>query len=233
MDRLSVGSHAAYTNNPLNYARIPHEKYLKTWGKGTKEVLLLGMNPGPFGMAQNGVPFGDTAMVRDWLGISGKVTKPSSEHPRRPILGFDCARSEVSGSRLWGWAAKRFIQPQHFFDRFFVVNYCPLVFMDPAGRNLTPDKLPKEKQQALYAPCTVALISTIKKLKPDWVIGIGKFAEKRAKEALNQPELLEELSLKKIPQVGTILHPSPASPLANRGWAQAAESQLKALAIKI
>ena len=98
--------------NPLEYARAPHELYLSRYGGGTKEVLLLGMNPGPFGMAQTGVPFGDVAMVRDWLGIVAAVTKPRDEHPKRPVLGFDCHRSEVSGARLWGWARDRFGTPQ-------------------------------------------------------------------------------------------------------------------------
>ena len=34
-----------------------------------KRVVFLGMNPGPFGMAQVGVPFGEVAAVRDWLRI--------------------------------------------------------------------------------------------------------------------------------------------------------------------
>ncbi len=37
------------------------------------------------------------------------------QHPKRPIEGFDCARSEVSGRRLWGWAALRFGSAETFF----------------------------------------------------------------------------------------------------------------------
>src|SRR5688572_32536315 len=95
------------------------------------------MNPGPFGMAQTGVPFGDVAMVRDWLGIVAAVAKPRDEHPKRPVLGFECQRSEVSGARLWGWARARFGTPQRFFERFFVANYCPLAFMESSGANRT------------------------------------------------------------------------------------------------
>ena len=45
--------------NPLDYARRSHEAYLKKYGSSLRRVVLVGMNPGPFGMAQTGVPFGD------------------------------------------------------------------------------------------------------------------------------------------------------------------------------
>ncbi|MBT7971315.1 MAG: single-stranded DNA-binding protein, partial [Verrucomicrobia bacterium] len=58
----------AYTYNPLEYAWDRHCDYLKNFGSGTKKVLFLGMNPGPYGMAQTGVPFGEISHVRDWMG---------------------------------------------------------------------------------------------------------------------------------------------------------------------
>ena len=131
------------------YARAPHEQYLRRYGDARpSRVLLMGMNPGPFGMAQTGVPFGDVRMVRDFLGIEAPVARPPREHPARPITGFACARSEVSGTRLWGWARDRFGTAERFFERFFVVNYCPLVFMEESGRNRTPDKLPPARAPA-------------------------------------------------------------------------------------
>lgn len=209
--------------NPLEYARAPHELYLQGYGAGPKEVLLLGMNPGPFGMVQTGVPFGDVAMVRDWLGIAGAVSKPPQEHPKRPVLGFDCRRTEVSGSRLWGFARERFGTPQRFFERFFVANYCPLAFVEESGRNLTPDKLPAAEQRALFAACDDALRAVVQALRPRIVVGIGGFAERRARAALAGEGVA----------IGTILHPSPASPLANRGWASTVERQLESLGVKL
>jgi single-strand selective monofunctional uracil DNA glycosylase len=203
--------------NPLEYARVPHELYLSRYGSGRKEVLLLGMNPGPFGMAQTGVPFGDVTMVRDWLGIAAPVGKPRGEHPKRPILGFECQRTEVSGTRLWGWARERFGTPQRFFERFFVANYCPLVFMEASGANRTPDKLPAAEQQEVIGACDEALRDIVRLLRPRIVVGVGGFAERRARAALASENI----------EIGTVLHPSPASPLANRGWAQAVERQLR------
>jgi single-strand selective monofunctional uracil DNA glycosylase len=209
--------------NPLEYARAPHELYLTRYGGEPKEALLLGMNPGPFGMVQTGVPFGDVTMVRDWLGITAPVAKPRDEHPKRPVLGFECHRTEVSGTRLWGWARDRFGTPERFFARFFVGNYCPLAFVEASGANVTPDKLPSAEQRAVSAACDEALRDVVRLLRPRLVIGVGGFAERRARAALAAENVA----------VGTILHPSPASPLANRGWAAAIERQLEDLGVAL
>lgn len=219
--KLEFAHPVACVYNPLEYARAPHELYLKRYGGGTKEVLLLGMNPGPFGMAQTGVPFGDVTMVRDWLGISSLVAKPAREHPKRPVLGFDCGRAEVSGTRLWGWARDRFATPERFFARFFVANYCPLVFMEESAANRTPDKLPALEATALFAACDDALRDVVRVLRPRLVVGVGGFAERRARAALAGHDIA----------IGTILHPSPASPLANRGWPETIERQLRDLGV--
>jgi len=111
------------------------------------------MNPGPFGMAQIGVPFGEIASARDWLGLEGPVGQPRTVNPKRPVEGFACARSEVSGQRLWGLFRARFGAPEAFFAEHFVANYCPLVFFE-GGRNLTPDKLPMAEHAP---PCSAAV----------------------------------------------------------------------------
>lgn len=219
--QLTFGAPVAVVYNPLDYARDLHEAYLERYGHGPKEAVLLGMNPGPFGMAQTGVPFGDVTMVRDFLGLEGTVSKPSPEHPKRAVQGLACPRSEVSGSRLWGWAKAEFGTADAFFARFFVANYCPLVFMEESARNLTPDKLPAAEQKALFAACDEALRGLVALLQPRHVIGIGAFATDRARVALAETGV----------NVGTILHPSPASPAANRGWAAQARKQLVALGI--
>lgn len=226
---LGFASPVEVVYNPLQYARGVHEAYLARYGGGRRGVLLVGMNPGPFGMVQTGVPFGDVVMVRDWLGLAGAIGRPAREHPKRPICGFDCERREVSGSRLWGWARARYGEPERFFERFFVCNYCPLAFMEASGRNLTPDRLPPAERTALFGACDRALLATVRALDPVAVVGIGAFAYKRAQVALSR-ELSGELF---AGRVGSILHPSPASPAANRGWAQQIEQQLAALGIAL
>jgi single-strand selective monofunctional uracil DNA glycosylase len=209
--------------NPLEYAWRAHEAYLTRYGRGRRRVLFVGMNPGPFGMAQTGVPFGDVAMVRDFLGIQAPVTKPAREHPRRPIEGFDCPRCEISGTRLWGWIRDRFGTPEAFFRDCFVANYCPLVFMEASARNRTPDKLPAAERARLFAACDEALRQTVALMQPAFVIGVGGFAERRAREALAGFS----------GTIGGILHPSPASPRANRDWPRQAERQLRRLGVAL
>lgn len=203
---------------PLEYAWTPHQRYLERFAKGKKRVVFLGMNPGPFGMVQTGVPFGEVAAVRDWMGIDEAVGKPAKEHPKRPVEGFKCQRSEVSGRRLWGLFAERFESADAFFKDHFVLNYCPLVWMSVTGANLTPDKLPASEMAPVEEACLKHLGEVIALLKPSFLIGIGGFAEERLRRAA------EACGSKAT--IGRVLHPSPASPAANRGWAEAASRQL-------
>jgi len=220
--KLKFASPVAYVYNPLDYAWPAHEAYLRTYGNCCKRIVFFGMNPGPFGMVQTGVPFGEIAAVRDWLKIQAKIGKPAIECPKRPIEGFECKRSEVSGFRLWGLFARRYPNAADFFAEHFVANYCPLAFMEEGGRNLTPDKLPADVRAKLLASCDEHLRTFIETLQPEWVIGVGGFAAERAKEALAANTTLK---------IGQIPHPSPANPAANRNWAEAAEAQLKQLGV--
>ena len=213
----------SHVYNPLDYAWAPHRRYLERYGAGPKEVLLLGMNPGPWGMVQTGVPFGEVAAVRDWLQIEVAIDGPDDQHPRRPIEGLDCARSEVSGQRLWGWAREVFETPERFFERFFVINYCPLAFLEASGRNRTPDKRPAGEREPLFELCDRALRRSVEHLEPEFLVGVGAFAEERARAALGASK----------PTIGRILHPSPANPEANRGWAGRAASQLEELGVEL
>jgi len=209
--------------DPLDYAWRAHRQYLETWGRGTKEVVLVGMNPGPWGMAQTGVPFGEVSLVREFLRLDARIDRPEREHPARPVLGLACPKSEVSGARLWGWARDRFGTPERFFARFFVANWCPLAFMEASGKNFTPDKLPARELALLAERCDRALRESVLVLRPRLVVGVGTFAEARARTALADLDV----------RIGRILHPSPASPAANRGWAERATAELEALGVSV
>lgn len=220
LKQLRFSAPVTHVYNPLVYAWAGHQEYLRRYGRGPKRVVFFGMNPGPFGMAQTGVPFGEIQAVRDWLKIDVPIGKPDREHPKRPIEGFACKRSEVSGKRLWGLFAERFGMPEAFFAEHFVANYCPLVFCETSGCNRTPDKIRTGEITPVLEACDQHLLRVIQSLQPEWVIGIGDFAEKRAKTVLAG----------KV-KIGKILHPSPASPAANRGWAEQATAQLCALRV--
>ena len=221
VSRLHFSAPVALVYNPLDYAWAVHREYLKRYGTGRPTVILVGMNPGPFGMVQTGVPFGDVLMVRDWLKLVGPVRKPQREHPQRPVQGFDCRRREISGQRLWGWAQRTFGTPEQFFSRYFVANYCPLCFLEAGGRNRTPDRLPAAERAPLFAACDRALRRTVECLSPRFVIGVGRFAASRAAAAAG------DLSVR----IGGVPHPSPANPAANRGWEQELDAALRALGI--
>jgi single-strand selective monofunctional uracil DNA glycosylase len=220
-NRLKFQPPVAHVYNPLVYAWAPYEAYLRKFSTSPKRVLFLGMNPGPFGMVQTGVPFGEVAAVRDWLKIEGPVGKPAQPHPRRPVSGFGCTRSEVSGRRLWGLFAERFGTPKAFFAGHIVMNYCPLAFLEDRGRNRTPDKLPASEKAALFDACDRHLRAVVAALRPEWVVGVGEFATRRAEAVFERGSL----------KVGAILHPSPASPAANRDWKGLATRQLKELGV--
>lgn len=221
VNNLTFAPPVTHIYNPLDYAWPAHEKYLRRYANNRKRVLFLGMNPGPFGMVQTGVPFGQIASVRDWLGIETKIGRPAHEHPKRPVTGFACARSEISGQRLWTLFAARFGQAEAFFAQHLVMNYCPLAFIESTGRNRTPDKLPAPERAALFAACDLHLLEIVRILEPEWIVGIGDFAAKRAEQVLRDTAI----------RVGRILHPSPASPAANRDWPAVATRQLEILGI--
>ena len=220
---LEFSPPVAYVYRTLDYTWQAHRQYLERFGKGKKRVLFLGMNPGPFGMAQTGVPFGEVAAVRDWMRIVAPIEKPALEHPKRLIEGFECKRSEVSGRRLWGLFSDRFENPADFFKDHFVLNYCPLVWMSNTGANLTPDKLSAAEMAPVEEACLKHLQEVITLLKPSNLIGVGGFAEERLRRAASASG--------SSAMIGRILHPSPASPAANRGWAEAAGRQLAELGL--
>jgi single-strand selective monofunctional uracil DNA glycosylase len=223
LSRLVFRPPVSFTYDPTDYAREPLSEYFDIYGQSPKKVVLVGMNPGPWGMLQTGVPFGEVSLVRDWMWIETTVGQPKTLHPKRPVDGFNCTRSEVSGRRLWGWAKDRFGSAEEFFRDFFVVNYCPLAFFDENGKNITPDKLRADDKARLFRLCDGATKRTVELLKPEWVIGIGKFAYDRSIAALDGMDV----------KVGRITHPSPANPSANRGWVALIEKELSDLGIEL
>jgi single-strand selective monofunctional uracil DNA glycosylase len=218
--RLTFGDPVAYVYAPLGYAWPMARSYLERFGAGSKEVVFVGMNPGPFGMAQSGVPFGEVGLVRDWMKLAAPIGRPEREHPKRPVEGLACRRSEVSGARLWGAFAQRFSDADEFFRRAFVLNYCPLLFVGTSGANITPDKLRADERRPLELACDEHLAEAMRCLAPRVAVGVGQYATKK----------LRSLELQDI-EIATIPHPSPASPAANRGWDALARAALLASGI--
>ncbi len=211
--KLDFSSVAEWVYDPFDYAWEPYCEYITRYARTSVKRVFMGMNPGPWGMAQTGIPFGEVASVRDWLKITSVAKKPQREHPKRPIEGLNCSRSEVSGYRMWGLFRERYGTPKKFFSEHFVINYCPLAFMDANARNLTPDKFPRSIRESLEDACDQHLIAVLDALQPKDFIGVGSFAEKCGKRCISR------LTMNEKPNLMRILHPSPASPAANRDWA--------------
>ena len=194
--------------NPLAYAWEPHRSYLElASGEGAK-TLLLGMNPGPHGMGQMGIPFAATSVVRDLLKITNlDVGQPRTPHPKRPISGLDWPKEEVSGTRLWGLLANEYGSAESIFKSVFLLNHCPLMlFSGERATNITPDKITGPTTKALLERCDEHLREVVDIMQIERVIGVGRYSEKRALNALSGIDI----------SVTTCWHPSPASPLANR-----------------
>ena len=217
LDNLNFVTEFEAVYNTLSYAFEPYKIYIEKFGLNKKRALFMGMNPGPWGMAQTGVPFGEINIVRDWLKINASINKPEHEHDKYKITGFNCKRSEISGKRLWGLFKEIFIEPENFFENYFVINYCPLLFIKD-GRNFTPDKLKSAERTELYKFCDEYLLECVKFFEPEFIVGVGNFAEARARTAL------QDFNSVKIIK---ILHPSPASPMSNKNWPEIALSTLQ------
>ena len=95
--------------------------------------------------------------------------------------------------------------------------------MEESGRNVTPDKLPRAERDPLFTACDEALAAVIAHLRPATVVGVGGFAARRA------APLAEAAGA----GCGTAPHPSPTSPLANRGWPGIFEDALRDLGIDL
>lgn len=229
LNAMCFASPVAAVYNPLNYAWNAFEEYVRRFGGKPGRALFLGMNPGPWGMAQTGIPFGEAETVNNWIKITAPIGKPDAEHPKYPVNGYNCPRSEVSGRRLWGLFRERSESAEDFFDGYFVVNYCPLLFIaskvlksgKEGASNLTPDKLSPSERTAVYEICDENLRELAMALEPEFVVGVGGFADARARGTLAGFDIT----------FGKILHPSPASPRSNSNWAAEALRQLNQMGL--
>ncbi|XP_054265284.1 single-strand selective monofunctional uracil DNA glycosylase-like isoform X1 [Macrosteles quadrilineatus] len=199
-----------FVYNPLDYAKDNHLKFLYAYANNPKKLLFMGINPGPWGMVQTGIPFGEVAVVRDWLKLNGEIVPPQHQHPSRLVKGFSCKRSEVSGRRFWTLVKDiSKSDPQLFFKNSFIYNYYPLALVSKSGKNITPSDLKANEQKKLFNPCDAALRQIVSLLQVQIVVAIGRFAEKRAKEALKEFPFIKVVS---------IPHPSPRNAKSNQNW---------------
>tara|TARA_X000000950_G_scaffold287489_2_gene399968 strand:+ start:729 stop:1517 length:789 start_codon:yes stop_codon:yes gene_type:complete len=224
----------AHATNTLDYAWPLHEAWIRTWGGHGASTLLLGMNPGPWGMAQSGVPFGATATVRDELEIPDLALEtPVGAHPKRPIVGLSQERQEVSGQRIWSLLFDVYGSPQGAMEHVFLVNHCPLLLLNERGANVTPDKLPAAVVAPVFEACDDHLREVVDVLGATRVVGVGAYAADRAQRALNGAKGLGMSPSGRTVALDKCWHPSPASPLANRNGGADWRAQVRSVLLHV
>ncbi|EDV91549.1 single-strand selective monofunctional uracil-DNA glycosylase [Drosophila grimshawi] len=204
------------TYNPVDYAAALHCAYLRHFLTKPKRVIFIGMNPGPNGMGQTGVPFGNIRTVREMMQLSGEVRQPPVLHPKRAVDGLNCQIEEPSGVRLWG-LIERLADGSldTFAQQCFVHNFCPLAFFDEAGRNITPSELKGVHKQQIRDMCLGALEQQLQLLRPQIVVAVGDYVH----TVLQRSNYCKSVAVHRLP------HPSPRA-LNNTNWPKKAEAFL-------
>lgn len=219
--------------NSHQYAFCPFGEYCNMFAPAGQQPLALfvGMNPGPYGTAQNGIPFGCSSFVNNWMGITqgtaGSAAVKGTELKEGidghgfeycpAVLGLRCKKEEVSGKRLWGWAQSVVGggKAEAFFRHAFVYTYCPLAFF-AGGANVPLADLPVAERRTIEEHCDQALLALVLEMKPVYVIGVGNYAYSKAEKAVTKAAV-ESCSPHSMVAL-KVAHPSPASPGAAAFW---------------
>ncbi|XP_047511589.1 single-strand selective monofunctional uracil DNA glycosylase [Pieris napi] len=220
LKNIKLPETVTHVYNPTIYARDTFEMYIRKYCNTKKKIMFFGMNPGPWGMSQTGVPFGEISSVRDWLGIEGCVGKPLEENAARPVRGFDCTRTEVSGKRFWGLFKKLCGFPEVFFETSLVYNYINQQWMNSKGCNITPADFKMSQMESLYNIGDLVFANVLRLYGVETVVAIGRFCLVRAQKAISQYILLKNVKVIYLP------HPSPRV-VNNNDWEERAISCLR------
>ena len=86
LDKLQFKKPVELVYNPLKYAKEPHSLFVRMYCNGTKPVLMLGLNPGPWGMAQTGVIYLFLFDSRRGVLMGGGDREVS--YPQAKVLNF-------------------------------------------------------------------------------------------------------------------------------------------------
>lgn len=216
LNELQFPKNITHIYNPIVYALNLHCQYIKKFLNGKKKVMLIGMNPGPNGMVQNGVPFGNTNTVKNLMKIQGQVDQPPSLNPKRPVTGLSCTTEEPSGVRIWNLLQKLAGSLEVFGEQCFLHNFCPLAFFDEQGKNITPSELKGKIKSTLRDICLKYLEKEIQLIQPEIIIAIGSYVGDSLRK-LSKQSIYVRTNIKIL----QLAHPSPRS-LNNNNWPEKA-----------
>ena len=255
----------SHVYNPLRYMWPAHERFLSrhyvtdrasapdgrldfyepAGATRPRRYLILGMNPGPHGMVQTGLPFGDVVNAAAMLGYRTGDQVPAPDlagvelHPSRPVIGLSATRREASGERLWGGLAAIFGGLEQTLAACFAANYCPLAYFadDAQGTNVTPEDFgkktikgePNPRHDPGYAAeldkvCLPYLVRVARAMRVEVILAVGRYAEAKANIiAALQPDD----SRPARPKVVYLTHPSPLATRSAGEWATMARHALE------
>ena len=204
---LRFGPPVSHVYDPLDYARRGYESYVRAFANAPKRVLFVGMNPGPVrdGADRRAVrrrPDGARLAAASRRRSAGR--RPSTRSDRCRASRVRAARSAApaSGAPSRSASASRSASSPTTSSRTTARSRSSR----RAAAIARPTSCPSASARRCFAPATRTCAGWCAALEPEWVIGIGAFAEARAREALPGA------------RVGRITHPSPANPRAQENW---------------
>jgi single-strand selective monofunctional uracil DNA glycosylase len=183
--------------NPGLYAASWHALFRKEYPASAGCILVFGLNPGPYGMAQTGIPFTDLKRLREHLprlakglerrgcSLAGVGLAPRS---LRPYLS---RTFESSAVRVYRFLSRGWGSAEDGWRSVVVANPCSLLFMDAAGENRTPADLvgavsrrtgslvaARRLRERCNALRRLAAREAVRVLSPRGVVLLGKDAQR-------------------------------------------------------
>jgi len=230
--------------DPTRYCRSAWAAYLQMAAR-LGCVLVVGMNPGPHGMAQTGVPFTDPWIVDELDLQAPRADVPPADipavgswrhrsHRARGVLG---SKREESAKRLWpllreicapyaavGPSADKIAEAtRRVCNEVLLVNALPICWLDPAGKNVSAEQVekraPAQVREGLRDLVNEWLQAVADILRPAAVIGVGRWAREFVTD-LDVDHFVE------IPFRDGIKHPSPSAG-SEAAWRAEAEPILR------
>ena len=130
--------------NPGSYGAPWHRVFREIYPLRERPILMFGLNPGPYGMGQTGIPFTDVRRLRQCLPKMALTLRERGREPRVPGLAprslrrFFTREFESSAVRVYRFLELGWGSAEKGWRSVGVANSCPLLFLDPEGRNQTP-----------------------------------------------------------------------------------------------
>jgi len=171
--------------NPALYALDIYQEYLTKFPPEPGAILALGLNPGPYGMAQTGIPFTDCRTASGALGmemtIPGKAPDDLISRLKK-ANGKWRGTYERSSLGMYRFLILAWGDIKTAYRNWFVGNPCPLLFLDPERWNVTPADPRLRRMKEVGELRQRAVIGFSEILNPRGIVCFGKDVAKAVGE---------------------------------------------------